>query len=379
MNWTAEQIELRDAIKDWRELLSADHIELDRQSSFSNEKWKHVCYTGLLGTPIEEEYGGLGQDLLTTMFMLEELGYVCEDPGLNFVISTHIVSTGIAIQRFGSKAQKQAFLPSICSGERIGAHAISEPNHGSDAFSMQTSAKKMNDHFLLNGSKTFVSNAPIADTIVVYAMTDKERGALGGCTAFLVDSSTKGLTIGKPIEKMGLKTAPMAELFFDNCKISEECVIGKAGLGFSIFDYIMKWEILCSFIINVGEMQRRLEKCIDYAKTRKQFGKPIGQFQSIAHQLVKMKIEVESSRDWLYRAGRKFQDGENAAMDIAIAKLVTSENNVSSALKAVQIFGGYGYMTEYGLEKELRQSVAGTIYSGTSEVMRNKIANLIGL
>jgi alkylation response protein AidB-like acyl-CoA dehydrogenase len=379
MKWTDYQNELREAVRKWRELLSKNHIELDKKSIFSKEKWKYVSEMGLLGIPISEEYGGLGMDLLTTMYVLEELGYVSEDTGLNFVVSTHIVSTGIAINRFGNEQQKSAYLNDICAGNKIGSHAITEPNNGSDAFSMRTYAEKIGDKYKINGSKTFISNAPIADVMILYAVTDKSQGKVNGVTAFIIDCKTKGITIGKPIEKMGLKSAPMAEVYFDNCYVSENNVLGKPGLGFSIFDYVMKWEILCSFIINVGEMQRRFEKCVEYSKTRKQYNTSICKFQAIAHKLVEMKISIETSRDWLFKAAQKFQNKQNASIDIAIAKLIASESNVATAMNAIQIFGGYGYMTEYGIEKDLRQAIAGTIYSGTSEITRNKIANLIGI
>jgi alkylation response protein AidB-like acyl-CoA dehydrogenase len=185
--------------------------------------------------------------------------------------------------------------------------------------------------------------------------------------------------VGPPMEKMGLRTAPLCELFFDNCRIPAGNVIGKPGLGFSILDYVMKWEILCSFIINVGEMQHRFERCVEYARTRRQFNRPIGSFQSIANKIVDMKIRVETARSWLYLTAARFQAGGNVTTDISIAKLLASESNVASALDAIQIFGGNGYMTEYGLEKELRNAVAGTIYSGTSEVQRDRIAKMLGL
>jgi alkylation response protein AidB-like acyl-CoA dehydrogenase len=178
---------------------------------------------------------------------------------------------------------------------------------------------------------------------------------------------------------MGLKTSPLSELFFDDCRIPARNVIGKPGLGFSILDYVMKWEILCSFIINVGEMQHRFERCVEYARTRKQFDRPIGSFQSVANKIVEMKIAVETARAWLYQTAARLLANENVTTDVAIAKLLASEGNLSSALNAVQIFGGNGYMTEYGVEKELRNAVAGTIYSGTSEVQRDRIAKMIGL
>jgi len=377
--WTAEQVELRSAVTEWARKIGAGATEREKSDEFDWNAWSLIKQSGILRLPFSETYGGLDQDLLTTLYSLEGFGYGCEDGGLSFVTSTHIVSSGIAISRFGSPEQKARFLPGICDGALVGSHAITEPSGGSDAFQMKTRAVKGDAGYVLNGSKTFISNAPIADLIVVYAMTDPERGALGGSSVFIVEKNTPGLSIGKPLEKMGLKSAPMSEVFFSDCVVPEENRLGKEGMGFAILDYVMKWEILCSFGINVGEMARRLEKCIEYAKMRKQFGNPISSYQAISHKLAKMKIELETARLWLYHTAQKFQANKNVSLDLAITKLLTSESNADSAMEAVQIFGGYGYMVEYGLERELRNAVAGRIYSGTSEIQRNRIAKLIGV
>jgi alkylation response protein AidB-like acyl-CoA dehydrogenase len=379
MKWTEQQLALQAAVSQRAEALSKDHIEWDKRAEFPWQKWPFIKASGVVGLLIPIEYGGSGQDILTTMGVLEQLGYSCEDAGLNFVTSTQIVSVGIPLLRFGTEAQKAKFLPKICSGECITAHAITEPSGGSDAFNMGTTAVLNQDKYILNGSKTFISNGPIANLIAVYVMTDKDKGVMGGSSVFLVERDTPGFEIGPPIEKMGLRTSPLSELFFNDCAIPAENVIAKIGLGFSILDYVMKREILCSFIIAVGEMQRRLEKSIAYAKTRKQFGQSIGSFQAIANRIVEMKIGVSTSRTALYQAGAQVQAKQNATIDLAIAKLMTSENNVTSALHAIQIFGGNGYMTEYGIEKDLRNAVAGTIYSGTSEIQRNRIAGMLGI
>jgi alkylation response protein AidB-like acyl-CoA dehydrogenase len=231
---------------------------------------------------------------------------------------------------------------------------------------------------VLNGSKAFVSNGPLADVFVVYARTGKQ-GSPAALSTFLVDRDTPGLTVGRPVSKMGLRTSPLSELFFDDCRVPAGNMVGSKGAGFLIMDHVMKWEILCSFVINLGEMQHRLERCVEYARTRTQFGRPIAAYQSVSNKIVEMKIGVETSRKWLYDTGRKLQAGENVTTDIAISKLITSEANVESALAAVQVFGGYGYTAEYGLEKDLRNSVAGTIYSGTSDIQRQRIATMIGL
>lgn len=383
MHWNAEQNELRELATSWGKRLGAHAMEREDRHDFDWDAWAAIRESGLLSIPFAEQYGGLGKDLLTTLGVLEAFGYGCEDGGLSFALSTHMVSAGIALTRFASEAQKNRYLTEIVSGAWIGAHAITEPSGGSDAFKMQTRAVRTTRNgvtgWCLQGSKTFISNAPIARLLVVYAATDAAKGALGGISVFLLETDTPGLMIGKSIAKMGLKSAPLAEVFFDDCFVPDEQMLGKEGLGFPILDYIMKWEILCSFGINLGEMQRRLEQCLDYAKTRQQFGQHIGAFQAISHKLADMKIKHETARLWLYRTAEKFQQGQNISLDLAITKILTSESNVDTALDAIQIFGGYGYMKEYGLERGLRDAVAGKIYSGTSEIQRNRIARLMGL
>lgn len=379
LNWSEQQRELRRGLARYAEALSKGHLDDDAASRFPREKWSLIRESGVLRLPFPEQYGGLGLDLPSTLYVLEELGYSCEDGGLNFAVTTHLVGAGVPLLRFGTDEQRSLFMPGIADGSLICGHAITEPDSGSDAFAMRTSAVLEGDHYLLNGRKTFISNGSIGDLFVVYAITDRAAGALGSVTAFLVPRDTPGFTVGPPISKMGLRTSPINDLVFEDCAIPKNFVIGRRGLGFAIMDHVMKWEVLCSFIVSVGEMQRRLERCLAYAKTRRQFGQAIGGFQAISNKLVEMRIGVEVSRDWLYRSAHKVQQNENVTVDIAIAKLLTSEYNVASALSAVQIFGGYGYTTEYGLEKELRNAVGGTIYSGTSEIQRNRIARMMGL
>jgi alkylation response protein AidB-like acyl-CoA dehydrogenase len=378
VDWNADQRALRAGLATWCEALSADHVEQDAHGVFPWDKWKLIKECGILQLPFDERWGGLGQDLRTTMYVLEGLGYGCRDGGLNFSVSTHMVSTGIPIQSFGSADLKERYLPAICAGDAIGAHAITEPDGGSDALAMRTRACRDGDHYVLDGNKTFVSNGAVADLFVVYARTHPDAGPLG-LTPFLVERGTPGFEIGNPIAKMGLRTSPLTELFFHECRIPADNVIGRPGGGFIVLDHVMKWEILCSFVINLGEMEQRLERCIDYARTRHQFGVPIGSFQAIAHKIADMKIGVEITRKCLYDTAEVMAENKNVTLDLAIAKLVASEHNFASAAAAVQIFGGNGYMAEYGLEKDLRNAVAGTIYSGTSEIQRNRISSMLGL
>ncbi|WP_369193213.1 acyl-CoA dehydrogenase family protein [Streptomyces djakartensis] len=378
ITWTDEQQRLRDGLAPLLDKLSAGHVERDAEAAFPREQWDLLRASGILGLPFDARWGGLGQDLLTTMYVLEGLGQGCRDAGLNFSVCSHLVSTGVPLHRFGSPELKDRYLPGLCSGDLIGAHAISEPDSGSDALAMRTRAVRDGDDFVLNGSKAFVSNGPVADLVTVYARTSDRPGPLS-ITAFLVDRATPGLTAGRPVAKMGLRTSPLCELFLDDCRVPASRVVGRPGGGFLVLDHVMRWEILCSFVINAGEMRDRVERCTEYARTRTQFGQPIGSYQAVSHKIVDMDIGAETARHWLYSTARKLMAGENVTRDIAIAKLVTSEANVASALAAVQIFGGNGYMAEYGVEKELRNSVAGTIYSGTSEIQRNRIASMLGL
>ncbi|MFG3510802.1 acyl-CoA dehydrogenase family protein [Streptomyces sp. NPDC047821] len=378
ITWTDDQRRLREGLAPLLDKLSAGHVERDAEAAFPREQWDLLRASGILGLPFEERWGGLGQDLLTTMYVLEGLGLGCRDAGLNFSVCSHLVSTGVPLHRFGSPELKERYLPGLCSGDLIGAHAISEPDSGSDALAMRTRAVRDGDDYVLTGGKTFVSNGPVADVVTVYARTSDRPGPLS-ITAFLVDRDTPGLTVGRPVAKMGLRTSPLCELYFDGCRVPASRVVGRPGGGFLVLDHVMRWEILCSFVINAGEMRDRVERCAEYARTRTQFGQPIGSYQAISHKIVDMEIGVETARHWLYSAARRMMAGENVTRDIAVAKLVTSEANVASALAAVQIFGGNGYMAEYGIEKELRNSVAGTIYSGTSEIQRNRIASMLGL
>nr|MDT0659137.1 acyl-CoA dehydrogenase family protein [Micromonospora sp. DSM 115978] len=378
LTWSDEQRELRALAEELGAAAGEGHLERDADREFGTGAWKLIRETGLLGLPFDERWGGLGQNLLTTMYVLEGLGYACRDGGFSFSVSTHMVSTGVPLQRFGSTQLKERYLSRVSDGSIIGAHAITEPSGGSDVMAMRTTAVRDGDDYVLNGSKAFVTNGPIADVIVVYALTG-QRGSPAALTAFLVDRETPGLVVGPPVAKMGLSTSPFSEVFFDDCRVPVSSVVGSPGAGFLIMDHVMKWEILCSFVINVGEMRHRLERSVEYARSRVQFGQRIGSYQSVSNRVVDMHIAVESSRRWLYDTAERYSNGENITIDLAASKLIASESNVACALAAVQIFGGYGYTTEYGLEKDLRNAVAGTIYSGTSDVQRQRIAKMLGL
>jgi alkylation response protein AidB-like acyl-CoA dehydrogenase len=376
--WTDEQKALRKSLDPYFERLNDGHIEDDANSVFSREKWDVLRETGVIGLPYDPAYGGQGQDALTMVYVLEHLGHGCRDAGLLFTLATQMVSMVIPIERFGSDELKDRYLKKLIEGSIISAHSISEPDAGSDATAMSTTATEDGDSYVINGKKAFCTSGPVADLITVYATTDPEAGATG-ISAFVVETDTSGIDVSDPIPKMGLNTSPIGSIELTDCRVPKENLIGKPGGSFFMMEHVMTWEILCIFTMMVGEMQRRLEECIKFAKSRTQFGAPIASNQYIAGKIVDQKLGVETSRKHLYDTAEKVSRGKSVVTEIAMAKLITSEANLASALAAVQIFGGRGYMREAGLEKELRAAVGAPIYSGTNEMQRIRIASMLGL
>jgi alkylation response protein AidB-like acyl-CoA dehydrogenase len=377
--FTEEQLAVKkSAVRFAQKELNDEMIERDRDGAFSRELWSKCADFGIQGSAFPQQYGGSDADILSTMLLMEGLGYGCKDSGLIFAINGQMWTVQMPILRFGSEAQKDRYLPKLCSGEWVGAHGMTEPDSGSDAFSLSTTAKLEGDYYVLNGTKTFSTSAPVADVFIVFATVDKRKGFMG-VTGFIVEKGFPGFRVGGDIEKMGLRTAPMAELILEDCRVPVENRLGKEGNGAAVFDDAIEWERSCILASLIGGMERQLERCIEYAKLRKQFGKPIGKYQSVANKIVDMKVRMETARLILYKLAWMKQAHGKATMDAAIAKLYLSEAWVQSCLDAVQIHGGYGYTTEFELERDLRDSVASTLYSGTSEIQRNIIARFLGL
>jgi len=377
--FTEEQVRFKESVLKFslRELNDGVN-ERDKKGEFFREGWRKCADFGILGLPVPKEYGGLEADIVTCAVLMQGLGYACRDSGLLFVMGSHIWTCEIPILHFGTKEQKEKFLPRLCKGEIIGGHAITEPDSGSDAFGLKTTAVKDGDRYILNGSKMFISNAPIADILLIFARTDKTKG-FGGISAFIVEKGFPGFSVGKPLEKMGLKTAPIGEVILQDCPVPVENRLGKEGMASAIFNSEMDWERCCLFATQLGVMEYQVETCVKYAKERPQFGKPIGKYQSISHKIADMKMRIELGSLILYKVAWMKAQGKKAPIESAIAKVYVSESYVKSSLDAIQIHGGYGYMTEFGLEKDLRDSIAGKIYSGTSEIQRNIIASWLGL
>jgi L-prolyl-PCP dehydrogenase len=376
---TDEQRMLRETVLEFaKRELDDDVMRHDREGRFSREAWRKCAELGLQGLPVPTEYGGSGADPVTVVVALEALGYACRDNGLIFSLNAQMWSCETPIVKFGSETQKRRYLPALCDGSIIAGHGMSEPESGSDAFSLSTTAEKRGAAYVLTGSKTFVTNGPESDVFVVFATTDRSKGFAGLC-AFLVDRDTPGLTVGAPLSKMGLRTSPMSEIFLDGCTVPEEQLLGKPGAGMAMFNASMRWERSLILASTLGTMQRQLERCIGYARERKQFGQPIGRFQAVSHRIVDMRLRLETARLLLYRLGWLLARGESAALESALTKLYLSECFVQSSLDALQIHGGYGYMTEYELERDVRDAVASRIYSGTSDIQHNIAAGYLGL
>lgn len=378
-SWSNEQKALFEAVEKFAKTqLGGDLIENDRHGVFNRQGWSQCGEFGIQGLPVPEEYGGLGTDPVTTVGALEHLGYACRDNGLVFSLNAHMWTAVMPLVAFGSEEQKQKFLPPLCNGQMVGGNAMSEPDSGSDSYALRTTATKDGDHYVLNGAKTYITNGPVADVLVVFATVDKSKGAQG-ISAFLVEKGTPGFNIGKGLEKMGLRTSPMCELFFDNCRVSEANRLGKEGAGTSLFTHSMSWERGCILASAVGSMRRLLETCIRFAKERKQFGQPIGKFQLVANKIVDMKLRLEAARHVLYYGAWLRGQGKSAILEASMAKVLISESWIQTCQEAIQLHGALGYMTETELERELRDAMASRIYSGTNEIQRTLIASLLGL
>lgn len=372
--------DLSDIQKEYRksviEFVEANINKYCEEKRFNKELWRKLADFGILGLSISEEYNGLGEDFLTSIIAMEALGYACKDNGFVFAISNHIWVCQNLIYKYGSEYLKNKYLTGMVSGDIIGAYALTESESGSDSFNMQTRAEKAGNKYILNGNKIFISNGPIADVFIVMAITDRSS-QLGGITAFVIDKANKGVSIGKEIKKMGLSSCPMCEISLQDCEVSEADILGRAGDGSNIINLALEWERCFEFASHVGAMQRLMEKSIKYSNEREQFGKKIGEFQSVSNKIADMKVSIELSRLLLYKIGWMKDKGKRSFIESAILKLFVSENYIKTALDTLQIHGAYGYAQEYGIEEEVRDALASGIYSGTNEIQKNIIYRMI--
>jgi alkylation response protein AidB-like acyl-CoA dehydrogenase len=377
---TDEQRLLRESIVKFAQgQLNDNLIARDREQSFSRDLWRQCAEMGIQGLPVSEEFGGSGVDTVTCAMALEALGYGCRDGGLVFALCAHLLACVVPMWRHGSDAQKERYLRGLCDGSLIGAHAITEPGSGSDTFAMRTRAERSGAGWRIHGTKTFISNAPVADVAIVFAVTDPAKGFHGGVTAFVLDRKMPGFVTTRKMEKLGLRTSPVGELVLEDVLVSDDAVLGEVGGGSGIFATAMDWERVLLVAAHLGTMQRLLETCVTYARTRTQFGQQIGKFQAVAHKITDMKVQLEAGRLLTYHAAWRLARARSASLEASITKLFVSESLLKTALDAVQLHGGYGFMVESEVERALRDAIGSTIYSGTSEMQRNIIARWLGL
>lgn len=374
------QQSLRDEVAQFAKTeLSAGAAARDRDQLFPRDLWQLCGKLRLQGLPVPEELGGRGLDSLSVAIALESLGYGCSDGGLSFSICAHLLACVVPVWKHATDAQKALFFPQLCDGSLVAANAMTEPGSGSDAFAMSTRAEPAEDGFVLNGTKTFCTNAPVADLILTYAMTDSAKGYHGGVTAFIVRTNSRGCRTGPAFSKLGLRSSPMSEVIFENVRVTPDCVLGRVGGGAAIFAQSMEWERTCLGAIHVGAMQRLLELTVRFARTHRVDGEAIGKSQGVAHRIADMKVQLEASRLLTYHAAWRLDRRDASGLDASIAKLHVSESHVAAAEAAVRTLQIEGVLGECEAQRALRDSLAGTIYSGTSEVQRNLIARWLGL
>lgn len=350
---------------------------LNKQNTNEKDLWKKLGEFGVLGLSVDEKYGGLCESYRTCAEILEILGYSCWNNGLIFSINNHIWMAQNIINLYGSTWLKNKYVGSMVMGEKIGAFALTEPDAGSDPYSMKTSAIRAGDYYIINGRKTFVSNGPIADVFIVFAKTSKTETKK--ITAFVVDKTMPGVIVGKTIEKMGLECSPTSDICFENCEVPADNILGIVDLGNNILDAALEWERCFEFIPHIGSMKRIMEYCIRYSNERKQFGKRINENQSISHKIANVSMKIELARNLMYKIVDLKDQGKSSYYESSIFKVFVSESYVETCRDAIQILGAYGYTKEYPVEKELRDAIASTIYSGTNEIQRNMIFNIESL
>ncbi len=353
--------------------------EADLKSEFSFEIWKKLGDMGLLGLPFPEEYGGQGADVVTCCLAGEALGHAGVDSGHMLALGAHTYLCTDTLFKHGNEAQRKKYVPKLASGEWIGCMGLTEPGAGSDAASLQTTAVKKGDRWILNGSKTFITNAPIANVCVVYATVDKSKKH-AGITAFIVEKDFKGFSTGKPFHKMGVRASTTSEVFFEDCEVPEENVLGNIGEGFMYAHQTLEWDRSALLAPFIGGMQFMIEQCAKYASERVQFDKPIKSFQAIQHKLADMKVIMEAARLAVYRVASLKDAGYPINhLQASIAKAFVGDWGFKVASEAVQIFGGYGYIHDYPVERMLRDAKLAQIGGGTSEVQRLIISRLLTL
>ncbi len=365
---TEEQLDIQQMVRKFaRNEIAPGAVETDREERFPAEIFAKMGELGLLGLLVPEEYGGAGQTVLTCCVAAEEISYACASTALSYL--THAVLCCHNLSCNGSEEQKKKYLPDLASGAKLGALAMTEPGAGSDVLAMETFAERRNGEYVINGSKTFITNAPVAGTFLVYVRTDKSAGPRG-ISQFIVEKGYPGFSVGKPFRKMGMRGSPTAELFFENCRVPAENLVKGENKALGILMGGLDVERTVGGALGVGLARAAFDRSFAYAKERQQFGQPIIMFEMIAEKLANMSMEIEAARLLTYKAAVLCDEGVRCSAEASHAKLFGTETGMRAASDAVQILGGYGYIEEYEVERLMRDAKLGTIGAGASEIQR---------
>ncbi|MBH0164454.1 acyl-CoA dehydrogenase [Fictibacillus sp. 7GRE50] len=366
--FTEEQKMMQKMVRDFAQKEIAPAIEhMEETEEFPRHLITKMAELGLMGIPIPDEYGGAGMDFTSYIIAINELSKVSATIGV--ILSVHTSVGTNPILYFGNEEQKRKYIPKLASGEYLGAFGLTEPSSGSDAASLKTRAVKNGDHYILNGSKIFITNAGEADVYIVFASTAPDKGSYG-ISAFIVDKDTPGFSVGKKEKKMGLNGSNTCEIIFEDARVPAENLLGNEGEGFKIAMSNLDVGRIGIAAQSLGIAEAALEFATNYAKERKQFGKPIGANQGLGFKLADMATAVEAAKLLTYRAADLKTNNQSCGKEASMAKLFASETAMKSAIEAVQVYGGYGYTKEYPVERLFRDAKVCQIYEGTSEIQR---------
>ncbi|MCK1994566.1 acyl-CoA dehydrogenase [Peribacillus muralis] len=372
---TEEHEMIRKMVRDFAQNeVAPTAAERDEEERFDREIFDKMAELGLTGIPWPEEYGGIGSDYLAYCIAIEELSRVCASTGVT--LSAHTSLAGWPIYKFGSEEQKQKYLRPMAQGEKIGAYGLTEPSSGSDAGGMRTTAKLVGDEYIISGSKIFITNGGIADTYVVFALTDPESKQKG-TSAFIIESDFPGFSVGKKEKKLGIRSSPTTEIIFDECRVPKANLLGKEGEGFKIAMMTLDGGRNGIAAQAVGIAQGALDAAVNYAKERVQFGKPISAQQGIGFKLADMATGVEASRLLTYQAAWLESVGLPYGKESAMSKLFAGDTAMKVTTEAVQVFGGYGYTKDYPVERYMRDAKITQIYEGTQEIQKLVISRMV--
>ncbi|MEM9606442.1 MAG: acyl-CoA dehydrogenase family protein [Actinomycetota bacterium] len=361
------------------ELSQGDRVENDRCAVFAEDDWLRCAERGIQGVLVDPRYGGQGRDLASALLIMEGLGVGCRDQGLAFALASQIFSTQIALAHFGSEEQIARWMPGLVDGTVKGAFAITEPESGSDAYSMAATATRLDDgRYRIDGHKAWITLGSRCDVAIVFASTRPDAGRWG-ISGFVVPAGTPGFEIQPNRDKMGMRTTPFGDLVLDGVVLDESARLGPEGVGASVFSTAMEYERSFVFATQVGALERQLNDTIAYARSRTQGGQAIGGYQAVSHRIAEMKRRHETARLFLYKSVLLSLTGRPTTMNAALTKLATSEGAVASALDATLVHGARGYVSEFEIERDVRDAVGGLIYSGTSDIQRNIVARLLGI